>query len=627
MTARLLGVAILVGAAWEAPVQGQVRAPGDSYLCYTSVATPAGPRFEPISRRLEDGLGSGTFRVRRVVSLCQPARTDQEASPQHPTVHLLGYAVRGPVGARFRRSNQVVYDRFGSHALAVLRPETLLVPSTEGVIGSTTDPGLPPARTVDHFACHAVRRQKGSPRVPPSAPPLVSDEFGTVAYRLRKITRLCAPVNENGGDPSAPGHLGHLLCYQARARGGARFAARTAPVRTRSFGFAVVRAKRPAELCLPAARGCPALCGNGLLDAGCAESCECGPSYPLGGSCMGAMIFAPANAPPCRRCTGCQVDDAACVVTPTTGTASTSTSTTTTTTTTAPPCTCGDAVVDLGCGERCECSVPGQTSCTGAFIGSPGGGLLGSPGGSVLCQCKDCQLVDPTCLLPTTTTTTTMPMPPTFVRRLGESHNNITDRTQTSLSLMAQVDAGDSIIVTFAMDPVDGEVSCSDSQGNVYSQDADSSRVGSRRRGVRVVVCAAHGVRALGLGDEIVVDHPRTRSQALSASEFRNVDMLDRKRAGRSRSKFPNSGQTAMTTAPHELVISAIGVDAPTSMTFDQGSGFTLLDVSRDLDPKHKGAHASMFPAYRIVSVSGRYNTSATLNKSRRWAAVIVTYK
>ena len=39
---------------------------------------------------------------------------------------------------------------------------------------------------------------------------------GTVSLTLTKITKLCTPVNKNGEDPTAPQHVGHLVCYQAK---------------------------------------------------------------------------------------------------------------------------------------------------------------------------------------------------------------------------------------------------------------------------------------------------------------------------------------------------------------------------------------------------------------------------
>ena len=45
---------------------------------------------------------------------------------------------------------------------------------------------------------------------------LVSDQFGSALYDLKKITHLCAPVNKNNEDPTAPQHPGHLVCYVAK---------------------------------------------------------------------------------------------------------------------------------------------------------------------------------------------------------------------------------------------------------------------------------------------------------------------------------------------------------------------------------------------------------------------------
>ncbi len=629
---RLLVVASLAYAAWALTAHGAAPTVRASYLCYGAATTPAG-RFTATTRTLADAFVQGRFRVRRLAGLCNPAQQNQDPPPSETTA-LVGYDVKGPLHGRFVRSTHTAVDQFGSHPLLLLRPSRLLVPSAKGTTGTTTDPGPPNDRTLDHYQCYAVKPPKGAPRFAPRAVQL-TDPFGAATYRLRRISRLCAPVNATGDDVAAPEHAQHLVCYQAkRKKGSGRFAARTLPIDNAAFRFAVVKAKAPFELCVPSGRDAPLTtpecrgeCGNQVLQGECQESCECATAADT--SCSGAFIQTPAGSPACRRCVDCRIDDTACEVvttttqvpvttTPTTtGTTSTSVSTTTT-----PACagTCGDQAIE--CEEECECQAADATSCAGAFIGIP----AGSPS----CRaCRGCRIDDGACTTTTTssssTTSTTMPMRPMFVRSLGEAHD-ARESTATLVTIPSPgVGAGDSIIATFAMDPIDGPVACSDSRGNAYTVDVDIN-VGLASNGIRTVVCAAHGVTPLVPGNQVIVHHPLVKAKALSVSEFKGVDMLDRTATGWDRSKLPTSGLTETTTASDELLVSAIGIEAANTSVFTQGSGFTPLPVSRN--PSSGGqVRPCMFPGYRIVSAMGSFQTTGTLNLGRRWAAGIATYK
>jgi hypothetical protein len=60
------------------------------------------------------------------------------------------------------------------------------------------------------------------------------------------------PVNENGEDPTAPQHAGHLVCYRAKLPKGTKFTKTTVSVNNTNFGPAALTAKVVAELCVPA---------------------------------------------------------------------------------------------------------------------------------------------------------------------------------------------------------------------------------------------------------------------------------------------------------------------------------------------------------------------------------------
>src|SRR3989442_4784866 len=110
-----------------------------------------------------------------------------------------------------------------------------------------------------------------------------------------------------------------------------------------------------------------------------------------------------------------------------------------------------------------------------------------------------------------------------FVQNVGTNGNTIPG---TSLSVTIHgntvVAVGDTVIVTFVMDPSAGAVSCADSGGNSYSLDADvTNRSGTS--GVRTVIFSAFVNTALGNQGTITVTHPLATSDAVSVHELSGV--------------------------------------------------------------------------------------------------------
>ena len=106
--------------------------------------------------------------------------------------------------------------------------------------GATTTTTLPG----DHFKCYKLH--EGGIHVQPGPVNLV-DQFGAVADVAEDATRLCNPVDKNGGgivDPTA-----HLLCYGLQAQRG--FTQREVVVRNQ-FGDQILTVVRPESLCVPA---------------------------------------------------------------------------------------------------------------------------------------------------------------------------------------------------------------------------------------------------------------------------------------------------------------------------------------------------------------------------------------
>ncbi|HYY05196.1 MAG TPA: hypothetical protein VE997_01365, partial [Candidatus Limnocylindria bacterium] len=93
-----------------------------------------------------------------------------------------------------------------------------------------------------------------------------------------------------------------------------------------------------------------------------------------------------------------------------------------------------------------------------------------------------------------------------FVKNIGTNQSQ-TSGTSIAVSVPAAgVAAGNTVIVTFAMDPVSGSVTCADTKGNTYTLDADvMNGTSGSGNGVRTVVFSAPVTTALVSGNTITV--------------------------------------------------------------------------------------------------------------------------
>ena len=112
-----------------------------------------------------------------------------------------------------------------------------------------------------------------------------------------------------------------------------------------------------------------------------------------------------------------------------------------------------------------------------------------------------------------------------FVKNIGTNANE-----SSGTSIAVTVPAGgvalnDTILVTFAMDPVADSADpthlagVTDTKGNTYTKDADVT-IGSGTSGVRTVVFSAPVGTALVSGNTITVTHPSAAAKAVSVNEF-----------------------------------------------------------------------------------------------------------
>ncbi len=101
---------------------------------------------------------------------------------------------------------------------------------------------------INHFQCYDVARTKFD-RL---AVDLV-DDFGPSVTQVRRPRLLCAPVNKNDEDPTAPDDPDHLLGYEIR-RTSARFERLVDEIVTDQFGTLVIDLQRPERLLVPTAK-------------------------------------------------------------------------------------------------------------------------------------------------------------------------------------------------------------------------------------------------------------------------------------------------------------------------------------------------------------------------------------
>lgn len=211
-----------------------------------------------------------------------------------------------------------------------------------------------------------------------------------------------------------------------------------------------------------------------------------------------------------------------------------------------------------------------------------------------------------------------------YVKNIG-TYNSTGSSTSTTITAGASVVAGNSIIVTMAMDNDSaGAVSCSDNKDNTYTVDADiiySSYV-------RTIICSAHGITALPNGDTVTVSHPSAAPRAMSVHEFSGLaetGTLDKTSTATGASSSPSSGSTA-TTQANDLLIGAIGTNGRITETFTLGSGYTALTREGTDAFGRMATNNTINPEYRIVSATGAYEAYATITRNQ-WAAAIATYK
>jgi len=215
-----------------------------------------------------------------------------------------------------------------------------------------------------------------------------------------------------------------------------------------------------------------------------------------------------------------------------------------------------------------------------------------------------------------------------FVKTIGTTALSSKSSSTAIAVPAAGVAAGNSIILSLALNPSTGAVSCGDTRGNGYTANLDVSN-GSGNSGVRIVVLSAHNVNALSSGQTISCAHPSVAARALAANEFFGLaatSTLDAVASSTGNSKSPSSGNTSSTIQASELLIGAIGVEGPASETFTAGASYTTIGRA-GTSGGNAANNITINPSYRGVNATGGYAATGTLSSTRRWAASIATFK
>ena len=260
----VIGYDLIVGTtptptttATPTPTVTPTANPLDHFTCYKARATSGSVKFagipNPPGVSLVDAFVSGTVEVKKPKFLCAPTDKNGEdpTAPAHPE-HLKGYQIKYAAKPVLPTHINVV-DQFNPSGLFVdaKKAQYLFVPSVKSLTGPTPVP-TPGAFVTDHFQCYKVAVSKNTPKFTPVLGVALGDQFGTMTVEVKKPKFLCAPVDKNGEDPTAPSDLSHLMCYQAKQTDSVKFVKLTGVFVNNQFGSETLDVKKPALLCVPA---------------------------------------------------------------------------------------------------------------------------------------------------------------------------------------------------------------------------------------------------------------------------------------------------------------------------------------------------------------------------------------
>lgn len=354
-----------------------------------------------------------------------------------------------------------------------------------------------------------------------------------------------------------------------------------------------------------------ATCGDGNLDAG--EDCDEGPDNGTSTSCCNANCRFRASGQTCRASTGgC---DSAEVCTGSSGTCP------------------ADVLRPNGFVCRAsagECDI--AETCDGVSNNCPADVLVAADtpctDDGTSCTIDICNGSSPACQHPADTGSPCIK----FIQTIGTT-TSTTAATTTSVTVPAAgVSSGGSVIITMGLPSnalgAPGDVSATDSAGNVYTVDSDVTNPANSR----IVVLSSHKVLPLASGNTITVTHPSTNRRNMVAAEYSGlaasptVDQTSTNVGNENNATPATTGTTPTTTQADQLLIGAFGVSGPSSDNFTAGAGYTSAGR---VSASATAPTVTNIQEYRVVNTIGAYSAGFTTTTTtvRPYAAAIVTYK
>ena len=201
----------------------------------------------------------------------------------------------------------------------------------------------------------------------------------------------------------------------------------------------------------------------------------------------------------------------------------------------------------------------------------------------------------------------------TYVGRVG-SITQGTSSTTVALTTTRQVAAGDAVLVAVLLSSttITGAVSVTDGVGNTYTLDRDVNDGSARDR---VLIYSARNAISLPSGGRITITYPTSAECHASADEFAGLVSLDTGAGAFATSTSFNSGNTATTAQPTELLFGVVGEESGTTPVWASGwTALPVLSIGTD----------RIDAAYRVSSATGQFAASGTA--SGTWMAGIATY-
>jgi hypothetical protein len=182
------------------------------------------------------------------------------------------------------------------------------------------------------------------------------------------------------------------------------------------------------------------------------------------------------------------------------------------------------------------------------------------------------------------------------------------------MTVPSSVAGGNTLVVAAFVGTFRGTAGCSDSRGNSYTVDADTTANG------RLFVCSARLAAGLSAGDTITVTYPGFSGLSVAvATEFSGTSGVDQRATANGSNAKPTVGPIT-TTRARELLVNVVAWG--TSPTYSPGCGFI---PASEVSVGSGGGRKTVNVSFRTVDATGSYTACGTLSPSGyRWQAALV---